>query len=94
MNPAIWSKLPYDLLECIASFADIESRRALGFKPRKLPKTDLKICSLPWKQADWGWSQIMGPNIIQVGKAILNSGEVRYFYRKESTFYFEVFKYD
>ena len=37
LDPSIWSELPYDLLECIASFADIDSRRALGFKPRKLP---------------------------------------------------------
>ena len=29
--------MPYDLLERIASFADIDSRRALGFKPRPLP---------------------------------------------------------
>ena len=33
MDPKIWSELPYDLLEYIASFADIDSRRALGFKP-------------------------------------------------------------
>lgn len=37
LDPKIWSELPYDLLECIASFADIDSRRALGFKPRPLP---------------------------------------------------------
>ena len=37
LDPVIWSELPYDLLECIASFADIDSRRALGFKPRPLP---------------------------------------------------------
>jgi len=37
LDPKIWSELPYDLLELIASFADIDSRRALGFKPRKLP---------------------------------------------------------
>ena len=41
MDPKIWSELPYDLLECIASFADIDSRRALGFRPRKLPPMDL-----------------------------------------------------
>ena len=41
MDPKIWSELPYDLLESIASFADIDSRRALGFKPRKLPPMDL-----------------------------------------------------
>ena len=41
MDPKIWSELPYDLLECIASFADIDTRRALGFKPRKLPPVDL-----------------------------------------------------
>ena len=37
LEQAIWSEMPYDLLECIASFADIDSRRALGFKPRPLP---------------------------------------------------------
>ena len=31
LDPKIWSELPYDLLESIASFADIDSRRALGF---------------------------------------------------------------
>jgi hypothetical protein len=28
--------LPHDVLEVIAGFADIDSRRALGFKPRKI----------------------------------------------------------
>jgi len=37
MDPSIWSELPFDLLEHIASFCDIDSRRALGFKPRPLP---------------------------------------------------------
>ena len=48
MDPKIWSELPYDLLECIASFADIDTRRALGFKPMKLPKSELKIKPLFW----------------------------------------------
>jgi hypothetical protein len=55
MEPAIWSKLPDDLLECIASFADMDSRRALGFKPRKLPKSDLKINPLIWKESAPGY---------------------------------------
>jgi len=29
-----------NLIELIAHFADIDSRRALGFKPRKLPRSD------------------------------------------------------
>ena len=37
LDPKIWSELPHDLLELIASLADIDSRRALGFKPRPLP---------------------------------------------------------
>lgn len=37
LDPTIWSQLPYDLLESIANFCDIDSRRALGFKPRPLP---------------------------------------------------------
>jgi hypothetical protein len=43
MEQLRWSELPYELLECIASFADIDSRRALGFKPRNLkhPMNDL-----------------------------------------------------
>ena len=40
MNPKIWSRLPPDLIEHIARFADIDSRRAMGFKPRKLPRSD------------------------------------------------------
>ena len=40
MDPQIWRELPYDLIERIAHFADIDSRRALGFKPRKLPRSD------------------------------------------------------
>jgi hypothetical protein len=37
MKPEIWSELPFDLLEHIAKFCDIDSRRALGFKPHPLP---------------------------------------------------------
>jgi hypothetical protein len=40
MDPEIWGKLPWDLIERVAHFADIDSRRALGFKPRKLPRSD------------------------------------------------------
>jgi hypothetical protein len=40
MNPKIWSELPFDLIERVASFADFDARRALGFPPRKLPKSD------------------------------------------------------
>lgn len=31
MNPELWGNLPPDLIERIAHFADIDSRRALGF---------------------------------------------------------------
>jgi hypothetical protein len=43
MNSEIWGMLPPDLIERIAHFADIDSRRALGFPPRKivLPELDL-----------------------------------------------------
>ena len=40
MNPEIWGNLPPDLIERVARFADIDTRRALGFKPRKLPRSD------------------------------------------------------
>jgi len=40
MNPKIWRELPYDLIERVASFADFDARRALGFLPRRLPKSD------------------------------------------------------
>jgi len=40
MNPQIWSELPFDIIERIASFADFDARRALGFLPRKLPRSD------------------------------------------------------
>jgi hypothetical protein len=44
MDPKIWSQLPWDLIERIASFADIDTRRALGIPPRRLPKSDF----VPW----------------------------------------------
>jgi hypothetical protein len=49
MDPTIWSQLPYDLLESIANHCDIDSRRALGFKPRKLPKMDLPPFRPTWR---------------------------------------------
>lgn len=45
MDPEIWGMLPPDILERIAHFADIDSRRALGFLPRRLVVPDL---ILPW----------------------------------------------
>ena len=45
MDPEIWGNLPPDILERIAHFADIDSRRALGFLPRRLVLPDLV---LPW----------------------------------------------
>jgi hypothetical protein len=44
MDVAIWGKLPRDILAIIADFADIDTRRALGFPPRKLPPLVLT----PW----------------------------------------------
>jgi hypothetical protein len=41
--------LPYDVLEHIASFADIDTRRAMGFSPRSLPPSNL---SFPLRAAD------------------------------------------
>jgi len=43
MDPEIWGKLPPDILERIAHFADIDSRRALGFLPRRLVMPDLDL---------------------------------------------------
>ena len=44
MDPKIWSRLPWDLIERIASFADIDARRALGIPPGRLPTSDF----VPW----------------------------------------------
>jgi len=43
MDPEIWGTLPPDLIERIAHFADIDSRRAMGFKPRRLVLPDLNL---------------------------------------------------
>lgn len=47
MDPDVWSKLPYDCLERIAHFADIDARRAMGFKPRKLPRIEFDPKPMP-----------------------------------------------
>ena len=39
----IWKRIPYDILERIAHFADIDTRRAMGFGPRKIVVPDLNI---------------------------------------------------
>ena len=43
MDPELWGNLPPDLVERIAHFADIDSRRALGFLPRKIIPPDLDL---------------------------------------------------
>jgi hypothetical protein len=45
MDPEVWGMLPPDILERIAHFADIDTRRAMGFLPRRLPPSDLTIRS-------------------------------------------------
>jgi len=50
MDPEIWGNLPPDLIERIAHFADIESRRALGFKPRRLV---LPVLDLPFQREEY-----------------------------------------
>lgn len=36
LDSTIWNKLPKVIYDRIADFADIDTRRAMGFKPRKL----------------------------------------------------------
>lgn len=50
MDPNIWSKLPFDILEHIARLADIDARRAMGFLPKKLPQSDLNIPGIVTKE--------------------------------------------
>jgi len=84
MDPVIWSKVPYDLLECIAFFCDIDSRRALEFKPRKLSKLELNIRIYPiaWRQLRGiKVFNISGPTkILSTGKFITDDGEVDYWH--------------
>jgi hypothetical protein len=47
MDPNIWSKLPFDILEHIAGLADIDTRRAMGFKPLKLPRIEFNPRPMP-----------------------------------------------
>ena len=44
MEPKIWIQIPWHLIEHIASFADIDTRRALGIPPGRLPRSDF----VPW----------------------------------------------
>jgi hypothetical protein len=50
MDPEIWGNLPPDIIEHIAHFADIDSRRALGFLPRRLVLPDL---DLPFQREEY-----------------------------------------
>ena len=84
LDPKIWSELPYDLLECIASFADIDSRRALGFKPRKLPPMDLPPFRPTWRHA-WHADR----------EAFVHYAEVfKYFTESKTLLYLEISGYN
>jgi len=49
LDPEIWSELPYDMVrEILGHVDDIDTSRAFGIKPRKLPKSDFKIKPLNW----------------------------------------------
>ena len=50
MDSETWGNLPPDLIERIAHFADIDSRRALGFLPRRLVLPDL---NLPFQREEY-----------------------------------------
>jgi len=50
MNPEIWGNLPPDLIEHIAHFADIDSRRALGFLPRRVVLPDLDLLPMETRE--------------------------------------------
>ena len=47
----IWKQLPHDIIEHIARLADIDTRRAMGFGPRKIVLPDL---NLPFKIEESG----------------------------------------
>jgi len=61
MDPEIWGNLPPDLIERIAHFADIDSRRALGFLPRRLvlPELDLPCNSATYIEYNQGVSRFI-----------------------------------
>ena len=61
MNPELWGNLPPDLIERIAHFADIDSRRALGFLPRKIipPDLDLHVVSKEYVEFNQGVSRFI-----------------------------------
>jgi hypothetical protein len=50
MNPEFWGNLPPDLIERIAHFADIDSRRALGFLPRRVVLPDLDLLPMETRE--------------------------------------------
>jgi hypothetical protein len=58
MDPEVWGNLPADLIERIAHFADIDSRRAMGFLPRRLVLPDLVLpCSSEYVEFNQGISR-------------------------------------
>ena len=84
LDQAIWSELPYDLLEHIANFCDIDSRRALGFKPHKLPPLTPPPFRPTWRY-DWH----------PVYEGFSHYAEVfRYLTETKTLVYFEISGYD
>lgn len=42
MDP-VWQNTPYDIIRIIAFHSDIDTRRAMGFRPLKLPLSDIAL---------------------------------------------------
>ena len=56
----VWKQLPNDLIERIAGFADIDTRRAMGFDPRRLIIPDIQL-RLPFVREALPFSRTYGP---------------------------------
>jgi hypothetical protein len=67
MDPNLWGTLPSDLLEHIARFADIDTRRAMGFKPGKLRPSNIVIKpGTKWYNAGFPYTMVCLTETVQV----------------------------
>jgi hypothetical protein len=82
MDPKLWGQLPFHIVEYIAQFADLDTRRALGIFD-KLPKTNfvfrpLSVCSWrywPSQKKTMFFNAFPGEYEFEVHEGIIWNGE-------------------
>lgn len=77
-----------NVIERIARHADIDTRRAMGFPPRRLPPSDLNIrVGKTWWYVGRPYNEVSFDNVWQKALASTEDGRILWFFGSRKYFY-------